>query len=94
VTTDEQWPPNDRVGAWALALGVAAFLAAFVPGVGEFIAAPTAIAAVVLGLLGIRRYETYHARRAAPAVAGAVLGAAACVVVAFVLLATQADHLA
>lgn len=82
-------PPEDRTGAWALALGVSAFVSAFLPAIGELVAGPTALAAIALGLVGLRRYETYRAHRAAPAVTGVVLGAGAGLVMAFVLVATH-----
>ncbi len=81
-------PRGDRASTWALALGIASFAGAFVPAIGEFIAAPAALAAIVLGLIGLRRYETYRVSRAAPAAAGVIMGTIALLVVAFVLLAT------
>ena len=80
---------GDRVGDWALSSGVAAFLCAFFPVIGELLVAATAPVAVVLGLIGVRRYETGQAARVVPAVAGAVLGASAVTVTAFVLIAAH-----
>ena len=83
--------PGDRVGDWALSLGVAGLVSAFVPVVGDFVAAPAAVLAIILGLIGVRRYETRQAARVAPAVGGAVLGAAAIMVAVIVLIATHAS---
>lgn len=81
---------DDRVGDRALAAGVAAFIAAFVPAVGEFIAVPAAVIGVVLGLVGLRRFETGRAIRVAPAAVGTVLSLCAGFTVVVVLLATHA----
>ncbi len=79
---------GDRFGDSALAAGIAAFIAAFVPVIGDFIAAPTAVVGVGLGLVGIRRFETGRAMRVAPAAVGTVLSVCAGLTVLFVLVAT------
>ena len=81
--------PGDRAGEWALSLGVAAFVGGFLPVIGEFVAVPAAVLAVILGLVGLRRYDTGQAARVVPAVAGAVLGALAVMVTVVVLVATH-----
>lgn len=81
--------PGDRVGDRALGAGVAAFIAAFVPVIGEFIVVPAAVIGLGLGLLGIRRFETGRAIRVAPAAVGTVLSALAGLSVAVVQVATS-----
>ena len=65
-------------------------MAGFLPGIGEIVAVPAALLAIVLGLIGVRRYETGHADTVAPATAGVALGAVALVVTVVVLVATHA----
>lgn len=60
------------------------------PGVGEFVALPASVAAIVLGMVGLRRYETGRSTRAAPAATGAILGAIAGFSVLLVALADRA----
>lgn len=55
-------------------LGVVALLFTFVPVVGEFVAAPAALLAVVLGLVGLGRVWRGAATNAAEAVTGSLLG--------------------
>jgi hypothetical protein len=77
---------GNRAGEWALALGLAAVVCGFIPVVGDYLAAPTAVLAITLGFVGIRRHETGRASGVASAIVGAVLGAGA-VAVAFMLFA-------
>lgn len=81
--------PGDRFGDWALSLGLAGLVSGFVPVIGDFVSAPAAVLAMVLGLVGVRRYETHQAARVAPAVGGAVLGAMAIALTLIVLVATS-----
>jgi len=67
----------NRPGESALVLGIIAVLGLFVPAVGDYIAAPGALAAMVLGFIGMRRHETGRATTAGGAVAGVILGAVA-----------------
>ncbi|MGV8965558.1 MAG: hypothetical protein ACOH2F_04705 [Cellulomonas sp.] len=80
---------DDPVGERALAAGIAAFVASFIPGVGDFVAVPAAIIAIVLGLVGIQRFETGRAARVAAAACGTILGAAASLMFVVVLVATE-----
>lgn len=59
------------------------------PGIGEFIAVPASVAAIILGLVGLRQYETGRSASVAPAAAGAALGALAVVAVLVVALADR-----
>ena len=70
-------------------MGVIAFVVGFVPVVGDVGAAPTAVLAVALGFVGVRRYETGRAAHVVPAVAGAGLGGLAIMASVLVFVATQ-----
>lgn len=80
----------DRVGDLARAAGLVALAATLVPVVGEIVAVPVAAAAIVLGMVGVRRYETGRATTAAPALLGAFLGMAAVLVVTVTFVVTRA----
>ncbi|SDT10655.1 hypothetical protein [Jiangella sp. DSM 45060] len=77
------------LGGPALFTGVLALVFAFVPFVGEFVAAPAAVIAIVLGLIGWDRAEKGLADDGARALTGGVLGLVAALVVLFVYLATM-----
>lgn len=79
---------SGRPGQRALAAGVAAVFGLFVPGIGEFITVPASLAALVLGVVGLRRYERGHARAGPPAV-GAILGALALLAALLIALASE-----
>lgn len=82
-------PPDDPTGDRALAAGVAALACSFVPVVGDVVAVPAAALAMVLGWIGIRRFEEGRASKVAAAAAGAALGAIAGLMVVVVLAATH-----
>jgi hypothetical protein len=69
--------PRNGAGNVALALGVAAIMFIFVPIVGEFIAIPAAIGAVVTGFIGFDRVDQGRATNRRDAVVGGTLGALA-----------------
>jgi VanZ family protein len=84
--------PGDPTGERALAAGIAAVAASFVPMFGEFIAIPVAVLAIVLGLVGIRRYHEGRAARVvdvAAAACGTILGAATSFIIVIVLAAAH-----
>ncbi|WP_155855484.1 hypothetical protein [Actinotalea ferrariae] len=83
----EKRPP--RHGENAAALGLVALVLVVVPGIGELLAAPLGVAAIVVGLLGVRQYEMRRAPRVAAALAGLALGVLALLAVVFVLVATS-----
>jgi hypothetical protein len=70
------WRPPGRNGAGdaALTLGVLAMVFVFVPIVGDFVSLPSAVGAVVLGVVGIVRAEAGVATNPGKALAGALLG--------------------
>jgi hypothetical protein len=61
-------------GNAALVLGVVAVVFAVVPVVGDYVAIPAAVLAIVLGLVGLLRVEKGMATNRGAALAGAVLG--------------------
>jgi hypothetical protein len=64
-----------RFGSYSTTFGILAFVCVFVPIVGDFIAIPLAILAVLLGFKAIWGAETERSRQAANAVVGVVAGA-------------------
>ncbi|MPZ62531.1 MAG: hypothetical protein GEU93_14820 [Propionibacteriales bacterium] len=83
-----QSPPRDGLGNAALVVGLVALVFAFVPIVGEFVAAPSAVLAIVLGVIGLVRAERGHATNGGTALAGIILGVVAGFVVFLVMAAT------
>ena len=68
--------------------GIIALLCAFVPFVGDFVAVPAGIAAVVFGWVGVGRDEKGIATNGREAMVGAALGGAALFVVFVAYAAT------
>ena len=84
--------PGDPTGERALAAGIVAVAASFVPMFGDFIAIPMAVLAIVLGLVGIRRFQEGGAAGVvgvAAAACGTILGAATNFIIVIVLAATH-----
>lgn len=86
-------PAGDRgrhsSGEYALTFGVAAIVCALIPGIGDLISVPTAILAVVCGIVGIGHYDAGRTRSVLPAAVGTALGALALFFVAVVFIATR-----
>jgi hypothetical protein len=75
---DESLPsPRNGAGLAALILGVLAIVFIFVPIVGDFIAIPAAIGAVVAGVMGFDRVDQGRATNRGDAVVGGGLGVVA-----------------
>lgn len=81
--------PRRHLGDLALAAGVGALGATVVPVAGEVVAVPAGALALTLGLVGLGRWERGLEHGPARQVAGAVLGAAALVVVLVMVLASH-----
>ncbi|MDN5688094.1 MAG: hypothetical protein L0G94_15660 [Brachybacterium sp.] len=64
-------------GDWSLTCGLAAVGCLLIPAIGDIISAPVAVAAVVLGLIGIGHHDTGLAPKMLPAAVGTTLGALA-----------------
>jgi hypothetical protein len=79
----------NRPGESALVLGIVAVLGLLVPGIGDYIAGPGAVAAMALGFVGMRRHETGRATTAGGAVAGVILGALALTALVIMLAASH-----
>lgn len=88
---DARPPPRGRrsPGDLSLALGLIALLCALIPIIGDVLAMPPGLAAVVLGYAGVSRHDRGLEHRALPAYAGAALGAIALLLVAVSLIATH-----
>ncbi|WP_193106272.1 hypothetical protein [Brachybacterium sp. FME24] len=88
-------PPSGRrrytAGDYALTFGLAAVACALIPVIGDLIAAPVAVLAVVLGLIGISHHDSGRTHRVLPAAVGAALGAVALFVVLVMFLATSSS---
>lgn len=79
---------RDGVGNVALTAGIVSVICAFVPFIGDFIAVPVALAAVVCGWVGLNRAIDGDATNGREAVLGAALGGAALFVVFLVFAAS------
>lgn len=83
--------PHNLSGRVALQLGVVAVITALIPGIGDVLAAPVALASLVLGVVGYLRCEKGTATNPAQAIAGGVLGiSAGCIILASYLIAASA----
>lgn len=87
---DEPQPHRDArwAGSYALAAGFAALVCALLPAVSDIVAAPVALLAIALGLIGIRLHNAKRAARVAPAIVGLMLGAVALCIVVLMLAAS------
>lgn len=72
---------RDGAGTVALIAGIAAIVCAFVPFIGDFVAVPTGVVAVVSGWIGLNRSVDGSATNGREAILGAALGGAALFVV-------------
>ena len=80
---------GNRPGEFALALGIVAVVFLCVPVIGEFVAVPAAAAAMVLGFIGMRRFDTGRSHESRAAIAGLILGAVAATGLAILLAASS-----
>lgn len=89
--TEEPGPARrpHRAGGYALILGLLAVLCALIPVIGDLVAAPAAVLAVVCGIVGVGHYDAGRAPRMLPSVVGATLGAIALLVTVVSLIATS-----
>ena len=82
-------PPRNGAGELSLAMGVVAFSFSFLPIVGEFVATPASVLAVIAGSIGIIRAERGQATNPARAWCGIGLGVAGGVITLLVFAATS-----
>jgi hypothetical protein len=87
---DERSPGRRRytVGEYSLTFGLAAVACALIPVIGDLIAAPVAVIALVLGFIGIGRHDAGVAPKVLPAAIGAALGALSLFLVVLMLIVT------
>lgn len=78
-----------RSGGYALVLGLLAVACALIPVIGDLVAVPVAVIAIICGVIGVGHYDAGRAPRMLPALVGAVLGAIALLVVAVGFIATS-----
>ena len=88
IDGDATPPHRNGVGLAALVAGFVAVAFAFVPIIGDIVAAPTALCAIVLGLIGLGRVEDGRATNRGEALVGFVLGLLAALVVFIGFMAT------
>jgi hypothetical protein len=81
-------PPRNGLGSAALVLGLVALPFVFVPIIGEFVAAPAALLAIVLGLVGLGRVDRGIATNGGEALAGSILGLVSAFVMFLIIAAT------
>jgi tetrahydromethanopterin S-methyltransferase subunit C len=81
--------PRNGAGELALGMGLVALAFSFFPIVGEFVAAPAAVLAVVAGSVGVRRADRGLATNPVPAWTGIGLGVAAGLMTLLVFVATS-----
>ncbi len=82
-------PPRNGAGELSLVMGIVAFVFSFLPIVGEFIAAPAAVVAVIAGSVAIIRTERGQATNPAHAWCGIGLGVAGGAITLLVFAATS-----
>jgi len=82
-------PPRNGAGELSLVLGVVALAFSFLPIVGEFVAAPASVIAIVSGCIGISRVERGLATNPVPAWIGTGVGVAAGFITVLVFVATS-----
>lgn len=80
--------PRSGVGSFALVFGLVAVVFAFVPIVGEFVAAPAALLAIVLGLVGLWRVDRGIADNGRHALTGSFLGVLSGLIMFLIFAAT------
>lgn len=86
--------PRNGAGSAALVLGVVAIAFTFIPIVGDFIAIPAAIGAVIMGLIGFDRADQGSATNRRDAIVGISLGVVALLIALIVFAATQSATMA
>lgn len=82
-------PPRNGAGEFSLVMGIVAAAFSFFPIIGEFVAAPASVLAVVSGSIGIRRVEGGLATNPGVAWLGVGLGIAAGFMTLLVFVATS-----
>ncbi|WP_219806340.1 MULTISPECIES: hypothetical protein [Streptomyces] len=79
---------RNRPGELALSFGIIALVFSFLPTLGELVAAPAALLAIVLGLIGARLSERGAATNLGRSLAGVTLGIVALLIVVLVFAVT------
>lgn len=78
-----------RAGGYALGFGVLAVLCALIPVIGDIVAVPVAVLAIIVGAIGVGHYDAGRTPRLLPSAAGALLGAIALLLTAVSFVATM-----
>ncbi|GAA2101078.1 hypothetical protein GCM10009801_74040 [Streptomyces albiaxialis] len=80
---------GNRPGELSLALGIVALLGSFFPVIGDFVAAPLGVLALLLGARGVWNSERGRATNFGPSLIGATLGALAVLIAALMFAVTR-----
>lgn len=81
-------PARDVLGDWTLTSGIVALVLVFVPVIGDVLAGPVALAAVVLGAFGFVREHRGGPLHTGRTLAGGLLGAGALLLAVAMMAAT------
>ncbi|MEV0219044.1 hypothetical protein [Streptomyces sp. NPDC050704] len=81
--------PRNGPGDTSLIMGIVALLGSFVPVIGDFVAAPLGLLALLLGGLGIWHNERGRATNFGPSLIGATLGVLALFIVLLMFAVTR-----
>ncbi|SFC41432.1 hypothetical protein [Streptomyces aidingensis] len=81
--------PRNGPGDASLPMGIIALVASVVPVVGDFVAAPAGLLAVILGAVGVRHSERGVATNFAASLIGATLGALALLIAVLLAAVTR-----
>ncbi|WP_411147469.1 hypothetical protein [Streptomyces sp. A30] len=81
--------PRNRPGDTSLTMGIVALAGSFIPVIGDFVAAPLGLLALLLGVLGVWNNERGLATNFGPSLIGATLGALALFIVLLMFAATR-----
>lgn len=86
--SDRPDQPRNGAGSAALVSGIVAVIFAVVPVVGEFVALPAALAAIVLGGIGLGRIDKGTATNLTETLTGMILGVLSGLIIFLIIIAT------
>ncbi|MGP4049942.1 hypothetical protein [Streptomyces sp. 2A115] len=81
--------PRNGPGDTSLIMGIVALVGSFIPVIGDFVAAPLGLLALLLGVLGVWHNERGLATNFGPSLIGATLGALALLIVLLMFAVTR-----
>lgn len=81
--------PRNGPGDTSLPMGIIALVASVIPVIGDFIAAPVGLLAVILGVVGVRHSDRGLATNFGASLIGATLGTLAILIVVLMVAVTR-----